>query len=321
MKKYGFSIITPVYNREDCLQKSIDSVSCQTYSNYEHIIINDGSTDLTQNIITLTQKGKKEKIVTLKLDENKGPNCARNLGIQNAKKQYVVFLDSDDQLIPEALEIINNCISANPNYATYLFLNSDKRNFAEKNEILRNNQYVLNFKDHLSERITLSADLVYIFKTELLKKYPFEANLRIYESTSYLQIFKETESQYYEKKEIIIRNRKRKDAVSVENFLTNLKYISQAYKYYIFLIIHFYEDYKNLNLHKQFNKLIFRVLVLNKILKHSEISIPVYSHEYIYHLSVFHKITLNIPNILLKIIYVLWAQMKYYFYRLNIKLR
>ena len=90
-----FSIITPTYNRVSFLEEMIASVAAQTFQNYEHIIVDDGSTDETEQLIS----GLKEnhpQIVYIK-QENKGRSVARNVGIEAAKGEYVCFLDSDDQ--------------------------------------------------------------------------------------------------------------------------------------------------------------------------------------------------------------------------------
>lgn len=96
-----FSIITPTYNRVSFLEEMIASVAAQTFQNYEHIIVDDGSTDETEQLIS----GLKEnhpQIVYIK-QENKGRSVARNVGIEAAKGEYVCFLDSDDAWLPQHL--------------------------------------------------------------------------------------------------------------------------------------------------------------------------------------------------------------------------
>lgn len=90
-KKPLVSVIIPCFNSEKWIIETLDSVYGQTYSNIEIIIVDDGSTDNTRNLVNNYGKD----IVYLH-QENKGPSAARNFGIQNAKGQYVAFLDSDD---------------------------------------------------------------------------------------------------------------------------------------------------------------------------------------------------------------------------------
>ncbi len=99
-----FSIITPTYNRAKFLPIAIRSVQEQSNHDYEHIIVDDGSTDGTEELVTSFVKND-SKITYIK-QENKGRSTARNVGIDAAKGEYVCFLDSDDYWKPEHLEVI-----------------------------------------------------------------------------------------------------------------------------------------------------------------------------------------------------------------------
>lgn len=99
MKK--ISIIIPVYNTEKYLRKCFDSVINQSYKNIEMVIINDGSKDNSEKIIN-EYKDKYPEIVSYYSKENTGVADTRNFGIEKAKGDYIMFLDSDDY-IDEAL--------------------------------------------------------------------------------------------------------------------------------------------------------------------------------------------------------------------------
>lgn len=105
--KHKFSLIIPAYNVEKYIKKCLDSVLNQTYNNYEIIIINDGSTDNTSKILESYKSDKKIKIIN---QENKGLSNARNTGVSNAKGDYILFIDSDDFIEKELLEILNKTI-------------------------------------------------------------------------------------------------------------------------------------------------------------------------------------------------------------------
>jgi teichuronic acid biosynthesis glycosyltransferase TuaG len=106
VKKPLVSIIMPVYNSELFIKKSIRSVLLQTYKNWELIIIDDGSTDNSIEIIRdFEQKENRIKLITQK---NSKQAIARNNGIKNSNGQIIAFLDSDDLWFPQKLEI---CIS------------------------------------------------------------------------------------------------------------------------------------------------------------------------------------------------------------------
>ncbi len=96
------SIIVPTYNRANVIKRAIDSILRQTYSAYEVIIVDDGSTDETASVIAGIQDTRIRYIV---LEENKGVAHARNVGIQEAAYDYVAFLDSDDEWLPDKLRL------------------------------------------------------------------------------------------------------------------------------------------------------------------------------------------------------------------------
>ena len=96
------SVIIPVYNVENYLKECIESVLSQTYENYEIILVDDGSTDSSPGICD-EYAGAYENVRVIH-KENSGPSATRNAGVSAAKGEYIYFLDSDDYIIPEALE-------------------------------------------------------------------------------------------------------------------------------------------------------------------------------------------------------------------------
>ncbi|HKO78483.1 MAG TPA: glycosyltransferase family A protein [Flavobacterium sp.] len=104
-----FSIIIPLYNKERHIENAIQSILKQTVSDYEIIIINDGSTDKSKEIIS---KYDSEKIRIIDHPKNKGLSATRNTGIKNAISNYITFLDADDLWKPNYLQTIKNLISS-----------------------------------------------------------------------------------------------------------------------------------------------------------------------------------------------------------------
>lgn len=96
------SIIMPAFNCGDFIGITLDSVLAQTYQNWEVIVIDDCSTDNTQEIVKLYMS-KDNRIKYHKLDENSGAAVARNKAIDLAQGKYMAFLDSDDVWFPEKL--------------------------------------------------------------------------------------------------------------------------------------------------------------------------------------------------------------------------
>ncbi len=96
------SIIIPTYNREKEIVRAINSILKQTYDSYEVIIIDDGSTDNTGEVVRGIAD---DRIRYIRTEDNHGAAHARNVGIREAKYDYIAFLDSDDEWMPRKLEL------------------------------------------------------------------------------------------------------------------------------------------------------------------------------------------------------------------------
>lgn len=107
------SIIVPTYNRQAYLFRAIESILYQTYSDWELLIIDDGSTDDTgEHVLELIKGNKKVRYVKT---PNRGVSAARNLGINISKGKFIAFLDSDDEWLPNKLRIQMDFLQSNPN--------------------------------------------------------------------------------------------------------------------------------------------------------------------------------------------------------------
>ena len=104
-----FSVIIPVYNVETYLRECMDSVLNQTFSDWEAVCVNDGSTDCSSAV--LEEFASKDSRFAIINQSNGGLSAARNTGLKAAKGEYVLFLDSDDWLEPKALEVISKSLS------------------------------------------------------------------------------------------------------------------------------------------------------------------------------------------------------------------
>ena len=112
------SIITPVYNADKYLASQMASVHAQTHSNWEHILVDDCSTDGSESLIRAAQE-KDPRIKYYRLESNSGAGIARNKAIEMAKGTYIAFLDSDDQWYPEKLEKQLNFMQKNGYHFTF----------------------------------------------------------------------------------------------------------------------------------------------------------------------------------------------------------
>ena len=102
------SIIIPVYNVEAYLTECLDSVVNQTFRDMEIILVDDGSTDNSPEIMqAFAEKDSRIKIIT---QPNRGVSAARNTGLRAASGEYILFVDSDDTILPETVETLYNKI-------------------------------------------------------------------------------------------------------------------------------------------------------------------------------------------------------------------
>ncbi len=104
------SIIIPLYNKEKFIAQTLQSVLEQTYTNFEVVIVNDGSTDNSSNIV----KSITDNRIKLLSIKNSGVSVARNIGIKNAKNSWIAFLDADDYWAPTFLQEIVTVIKKHP---------------------------------------------------------------------------------------------------------------------------------------------------------------------------------------------------------------
>lgn len=108
-KKVTVSVVIPAFNREQTILKCLESVINQTCPAMEILVVDDGSTDNTREIVSGFPSDK----VFLLCQQHKGAQAARNKGIINARGEYIAFLDSDDEWMPRMLEETLHCLLEN----------------------------------------------------------------------------------------------------------------------------------------------------------------------------------------------------------------
>lgn len=109
------SVIVPSYNREMTIKRCIDSINNQTIPVFEIIVVDDGSTDKTVEVLENLEYGNLRVIK----QNHRGAQAARNLGIINAIGDYIAFLDSDDEWLPQMLEVSLKALNMHDNCVTY----------------------------------------------------------------------------------------------------------------------------------------------------------------------------------------------------------
>lgn len=166
------SIIVPVYNSEKYIEKCINSLINQTYENLEIIIINDGSKD--KSLEKIRKIAKMEQRIKVVSKENSGVSSTRNKGIELSNGKYIIFIDSDDYVEPNFVEVLHKNLIENDvdlvSCAYYLETGNklEPRYIKEKNNILNRNELyssTINFESGITQ-----SPCNKIFKANIIKK-------------------------------------------------------------------------------------------------------------------------------------------------------
>ena len=171
------SVIIPTYNRGNIIENSITSVLNQTYINLEVLIVDDGSTDNTKEII---DKFDDKRIKYIKLKENSGGSNARNIGIKSATGKFISFQDSDDTFYPEKLEIqMKNIINKKSDLdfcKIKVIFNSSYHHFVPNSRQEININKGDFFKELISNGNFISTQSILVRK-KFIEKYLFDINM------------------------------------------------------------------------------------------------------------------------------------------------
>lgn len=158
------SIVIPSYNRGYVIGKSIESVLRQTYSDFELLIVDDGSSDNTRDVVS---NFKDERIRYVRVDENKGANHARNIGVDLARGDYVAFQDSDDVWRVDKLQKQMEYISSNDVDAVFCLINQKNNEFSRIYPIIKNDE---SLKEHVLVENLISTQTLLAKRSVLLQE-------------------------------------------------------------------------------------------------------------------------------------------------------
>ena len=170
------SIIIPVYNAENFLCSTVDSILSQNSLDYELLLIDDGSKDKSGKICD--EYARQDGRVRVFHKKNGGVSSARNLGIDKASGEWMLFVDSDDLVLPSALDFIETCIKKyNVNCDFFLFKHQcggEHVNIPFSPEVTVD-EFLMNM---LSYKV-VSSPWAKLYRTVYVKKIRFNQNLRI----------------------------------------------------------------------------------------------------------------------------------------------
>ena len=160
--KVDVSIVVPIYNSEETLKKCLDSILKQKYTNFEVILINDGSSDESLNICRDYSNNYENIIIIDK--KNEGSSVARNKGIDRASGRYIMFIDSDDWIEDT---MIKDKYELAMKYNTDMVISGIKVDYMKKNESVKTiiNNYKFSFWKNIDE---ISSNIINIFENALI---------------------------------------------------------------------------------------------------------------------------------------------------------
>lgn len=183
------SVVIPLYNKESSIAQSLKSVLSQEYDDFEVVIVDDGSTDGSVGVVEAMNDSR----IRLIKQKNGGPSKARNTGVKNAKGEWVLFLDADDELLIGVLTYFAKHISRLDDtsfiFAPFYTSRSGSKTLAFKyQEGMVENPY----KEHFFGRI-LPRTGAFICKRNLCIAEPFDEHIRRFEDLEWLyRIYKHT---------------------------------------------------------------------------------------------------------------------------------
>ena len=159
------SIIVPVYKAEKYLNRCIDSIIAQTFTNWELLLIDDGSPDRSGDICD--EYAKKDIRIRVFHKKNGGVSSARNLGLYNVQGEYVTFVDSDDWI---DVNTLNVCFSQIEIYDLDILQFSYTRNERKLGNVLDFESHVCTLKDYINEKKLLLCVWGTIFSVDVIKQ-------------------------------------------------------------------------------------------------------------------------------------------------------
>ena len=240
------SIITPLYNAEDYILSTIESIQSQTYTHWEHIIVNDGSTDSSLQIVEKeAQKDTRIKVVTL--SRNSGAAESRNKATEMATGDYIAFLDSDDLWHPEKLQKQLQYMQekdAAVSYTSYLHIDEEGKPLGKRIKALPELTYQ---KQHSNNYI---GNLTGIYKASEIGKIIAPSIRKRQDWAVWLEAIKKSNRNAVGLQEDLAYYRIRQGSIS-SNKLNLVKYNFRFYKEYLgyswlkaaFCLLRFFYEY------------------------------------------------------------------------------
>ena len=243
-RQMTISVITPVYNRADSLERCVRSVLTQDVPEgceVELSLVDDGSSDGSDRLVREIAEANAGRVVFELFPENRGTNAARNAAIRNASGEFIVLLDSDDEMLPGAIAAMFRTVAEAPGFMHYMFATDDRAELVSTGgEMSR----VWTFADFLLGRV--GGDFVHLFRRSTALALPFDESLRIFEGVFFMRFYRLAGKVLFVNKVLYHRDRDRDDRVTNDYHLTNDAALWRKARSYDLDLAFFEDDYRKL---------------------------------------------------------------------------
>lgn len=221
------SIIIPTFNRAHLIGETLDSVLSQTYTNWECIVVDDGSTDGTDTLLaTYTAKDSRFQYHKRPEMHLPGGNGARNYGFQVSKGEYIQWFDSDDVMCVNLLEEQLQSLVSNNTLISICLLERFNADLTELKKSAKKHALKYSVYCDFILRIFKANLQTTFFKRDLVKKYTFDEYLKKSQEVAFLQrIFREHEANIYLSNAVLVKIRRHDGSITTKYTPETLKSI------------------------------------------------------------------------------------------------
>lgn len=239
MEKILVTVILPIYNAEKYLKKCINSILRQTYKNLEIVLVNDGSTDNSEKICKDYMQ-KDDRITYIK-QENLGVSVARNKGLDQARGQYIIFIDADDYIEKNTVEVlIKKAIEEKCDIIRYGYVRETK--FLKKAYKFSTDKNIKISKQYYSEKVypylistgDFSSTCTTLLKKEIINNIRFDENLKYGEDFKFMvQAILNSETIFVIPKALYHYRYNFSSATNIKNIIKQQKKLEDDIKSYL----------------------------------------------------------------------------------------
>lgn len=324
---YKISVIVPVYNGHEYIEKCVKNLINQTYKNIEIIIVNDGSTDDTNDILLKYTSNPKIKVYN---NLNHGVSYSRNYGIEKSTGDYIMFVDADDELLVDGIEKLVKFANDHPNYDIIRYNGFEENingSMTKLESVEKYNGEYLDKKTVFDLFISSKNSIRGYCWLLLLKRFDivkFKENLKYMEDTvfSIENILKKKNVVFVD--EYIYLYKYNSDSITkkTSNLISKLKYLIDTYDSIKPIICDLSQDYKEKVKNYFIKTLIRKICTISKLIKYKDFKIhcnKIYNDKALMQFLICDLRTID--DIKIKFLYILFFKKKLYLIYLINKLK